>query len=403
MNPPAFRLEGPDPVLEKPLDPEQLSGHDAIWWLDRMVRGNQPLVERMTLIWHDWFATRGIGPARRTLMLRQNWTFRRHALGSFRNLALQITQDPAMLLFLSGVHNRRGRPNENYARELMELFTLGAGRGYTERDVREQARALTGFTYQFRPGVGHMRFHYDARRHDAGVKRIFGRRGQFDYRRVVDLCLGHRAHPRFFVEKLWSYFVPTPPDERTRAGLIALYRGRRFNVKPVLEAILKHPGLYGGPRMVKPPAVYLAGLARGFGLGLGDRRWNEVGWGDVAGQRLLAPPSVAGWDDSRWLDTATFTGRWEVAYMLLNPRRLDYTPSGGWGREETAESAVAAAVAAAGNPTVTPESLRVLLDCAEAYGRASDSRGPDSRPGYYINRQSDLRLLIATAPDMHSA
>jgi uncharacterized protein (DUF1800 family) len=142
--PPAERLRGPSPRVDgKPLRPTEEWSHDHLWWLDRMVRSNRSLVERMALVWHDWFATvKDAAPER--LMLGQNALFRRQALGSFEDLLLGVTRDPAMLLFLSGSDNTKWEPNENYARELMELFTLGAGRGYTERDVREHARALTG-------------------------------------------------------------------------------------------------------------------------------------------------------------------------------------------------------------------------------------------------------------------
>src|SRR6266513_2070602 len=126
-NPGRERFHGPSP--------NDAWGHDQLWWLDRMVRTNRPLVERMTLVWHDWFATSrdGVGPAR--LMLRQNNLFRAHALGSFPTLLMEITKDPAMLLWLSGTDNTKDSPNENYGREVMELFTIGADRhGYTERD-----------------------------------------------------------------------------------------------------------------------------------------------------------------------------------------------------------------------------------------------------------------------------
>jgi uncharacterized protein (DUF1800 family) len=115
-----------------------------------MVRTSRPLVERMTLIWHDWFATSNDGADSQRLMLEQNALFRRNALGSFRDLLLQVTHDRAMLLWLNGVENEKEAPNENYARDMMELFTLGAGRGYGERDVREQARALTGWGRELR-------------------------------------------------------------------------------------------------------------------------------------------------------------------------------------------------------------------------------------------------------------
>jgi hypothetical protein len=146
------RLRGPKPRDEKgrPLAPRDAWGHDHLWWLDRMVRTSRPLVERMTLIWHDWFATSNDGADSQRLMLEQNALFRRNALGSFRDLLLQVTHDRAMLLWLNGVENEKEAPNENYAREMMELFTLGAGRGYGERDVREQARALTGWGRELR-------------------------------------------------------------------------------------------------------------------------------------------------------------------------------------------------------------------------------------------------------------
>ena len=129
----------------RPLAPFDAWGHDHVWWLDRMVRTSRPLVERMALVWHDWFATSNSAVGSQRLMLNQNELFRTQALGSFHELLLDVTKDPAMLLWLNGSDNSKDSPNENYAREMMELFTLGADRGYGEADVRQQARALTGF------------------------------------------------------------------------------------------------------------------------------------------------------------------------------------------------------------------------------------------------------------------
>jgi len=147
LNPPAYApTTGPEPsVRGLPLAPQDAVGQDHLWWLDRMVRGNQPLVERMTLVWHDWFATSNATVGSQKLMLSQNDLFRSSWNGAFGDLLTNVTQDPAMLLWLNGNRNRAGKPNENYAREMMELFTLGEGNGYTEQDVREQARAFTGF------------------------------------------------------------------------------------------------------------------------------------------------------------------------------------------------------------------------------------------------------------------
>ena len=161
------RLVGPRPHDDKgrPLAPADAWGHDHCWWLDRMVRTSRPLVERMTLVWHDWFATSNDGVGNQELMLKQNDLFRFHAVGSFHRLLLDVTKDPAMLMWLNGTENVKGAPNENYAREMMELFTLGADRGaYTERDVREQARALTGWQNRWSRSKGDYDFHFDATR-----------------------------------------------------------------------------------------------------------------------------------------------------------------------------------------------------------------------------------------------
>ena len=146
-NPGFERLVGPKPHDDKghPLAPYSAWGDDHAWWLDRMVRTSRPLVERMTLIWHDWFATSNVTVGSQKLMLQQNDLFRHIGLGSFEGLAMRVTINPAMLLYLNGLNSIKGSPNENYGREMMELFTLGHGSGYTETDVREQARALTGW------------------------------------------------------------------------------------------------------------------------------------------------------------------------------------------------------------------------------------------------------------------
>src|SRR5919204_4694207 len=195
------RLVGPTPRDEKGrrLAPRDAWGHDELWWLDRMVRSSTPLVERMTLVWHDWFATSNDGVGSQKLMLGQNRLFRRHALGSFAHLVESVTKDPAMLLWLNGSDNTKWSPNENYAREMMELFTLGAGRGYTESDVRNQARALTGWRNDWDDGVGPHNFRYDPHFHDEGAKTIFGKRGRFTWRDSAHLCVHHRNHPSFFV------------------------------------------------------------------------------------------------------------------------------------------------------------------------------------------------------------
>jgi uncharacterized protein (DUF1800 family) len=392
------RLVGPAPRDEKgrALAPADAWGHDHLWWLDRMVRTSRPLAERMTLVWHDWFATSLAGVGSQKLMLAQNRLLRRHALGRFDTLLRDVTRDPAMLLWLSGTENTKWSPNENYARELMELFTLGAGRGYTERDVREQARALTGFDNDWRRGAGNVNFRYVRDRHDQGVKRVFGRSGRFDWEDAIRLCLSHQRHPSFFLEKLWRYFVPAAPDGATRRSLEAAYR-KDFQVRPVVEAILRHPALYTGPRMVKPPAVYTAGLLRALGRGIDTTAWAWLSSG--TGQRLFMPPNVAGWDDERWLDTATFRGRWWVANYATQPFSLTDKQAASLPAEP--EALVEAAIAFWGSPTVRPET-RVALTAfaARALGDA-DARW--KKTSYRFLTANALRQLVAVSPDFQTS
>ncbi len=160
-----------------------------------------------------------------------------------------------MLQFLNGFQNRRGAVNENYARELMELFTLGADRGaYTEADVRELAKALTGWRADYNNGWTNWRWD-DQGRWDTSVKTVFGKSGRFTWEDACELVLDHPLHASFFVRKLWGYFVPTPPSAATSAALEQLYVSSGKQIRPVLEAILCSPDFYEGPRMVKPPIV----------------------------------------------------------------------------------------------------------------------------------------------------
>jgi len=362
-----------------------------------MVRSNSPLVERMTLVWHDWFATSDDGVGSSRLMLRQNALFRRRALGSFEDLLLDVTRDPAMLVWLSGIENTKEAPNENYGRELMELFTLGAGRGYTEHDVREQARALTGFRADWDDGVGLHAFRFDDELHDGGTKRILGKRGDFDWRDACRLCVRHSTHSAFFVNKLWSYFIPVAPGSGTRRALERIYERGGYKVRPVLEAILMHPQLYKGPRMVKPPAVYVAGMLRATKRGVDTDSWTWIG--HLMGQQLFRPPNVAGWDDQRWLDTATWRGRWIAVTNALRPAQIDNDQD--YPEDERSAEAVDKALAFWGNPTLSRTTRQKLEAFSERCAQTAD-RPWEQEPVRRL-RQNALRVLIATSPDLQTS
>ena len=399
LNPPKARLVGPAPRDGDghPIAPYDLWAHDLLWWLDKMVRSNQPLVERMALNWHDWFATGDVGSQR--LSIDQAKLFRKKGLGSFRRLLREVTADPAMLVWLSGVDNNKWSPNENYARELMELFTLGAsdesGYPYSEDDVREQARALTGWRASWREGVGPYDFRFDPGFHDGGTKTIFGKSGKFGWKDSCNLCIDHEAHAGFFVDKLWSYFIPVPAPEATREALIRKYR-RTFRVKPLLGSILKHPLLYEGPAMVKPPIVFIAGMLRARGRGIDSTSW---GWiADLAGQRLFRPPNVAGWDEERWLDTSRYRGRWIAAAYMTRGFEADpatYTET------ETPLEAVDKALEWWSEPPISAATRAELV----AFGVAVEAAATANwqRRQFKGLRQNALRMLIATSPEMQAS
>jgi uncharacterized protein (DUF1800 family) len=391
------RLIGPRPVDEDghPIAPTDAWGHDHLWWLDRMVRSNRPLVERMTLVWHDWFATSNEGVGSQRLMLGQNNLFRRHGLGSFHQLLLAVTKDPAMLLWLNGTDNEKDAPNENYGREMMELFTLGASRGYSERDVREQARALTGWRNDWDDDKGPVNFRYDRERHDTGAKRIFGKRGRFDWQDSCRLAVHHPKHRSFFVEKLWSYFIPTGPPAATRRTLESLYVRNGFAIRPVVEAILEHPLLYTGPRMVKPPVVYLAGMLRATRRGIDTEVWTWLS--NQAGQQLFYPPNVSGWDDERWLDTASFLARWNLAGRVLRPVVRETEEKA----PLDAEKLLARALEFWGRPRLTPPTKRALKTfAARAVADADRKWKKEQYPPLIENA---LRHLIAVSPDQQTS
>jgi uncharacterized protein (DUF1800 family) len=381
----------PARVQGRPLDPVNAYGHDVLWWLDRAVRARHPLVERMTFNWHDHFATSNADVGDSRLMLLQYRTLRRRALGRFRDLAKAITGDGAMQLFLSLANSERGSPNENYARELFELFTLGVNNGYTERDVREAARALTGFTYDYDAG----RFGYDPERHDGGVKRILGRTGRFGPLDVVDLAVDHPAHARFICEKLWGYFSPHPCPPRTLRALQRIYRRSGTEVRPVLREILTTKVLYAGldePDMVKPPFVYLAGLLRLTGTPIRDEQW--VWRLDQMGQVPFNPPNVSGWEGgTAWLSTSSIRARFDAASAVLDGRIAEGSIPG----NETAAAAIARAAAATGRPRVGVATRRALRRYARSTVAGRTERWEVRH--YFPERQRVLQHLLLAGPE----
>jgi uncharacterized protein (DUF1800 family) len=277
----------------------------------------------------------------------------------------------------------------------MELFSLGADRGaYTEDDIREQARSLTGWRNDYGE-LGACNFRFDPKRHDQGQKTVFNRAGNWEWRDACRLCVEHPMHPSFFVEKLWSYFVPQPPSEPTLDALISTYRGSGWQIRPVLEEILTSPDLYQGPPMVKPPVVHLAGMLRKLNRGIDTEAWTWLC--DEAGQLLFWPPNVSGWDDTRWLDTSRMRARWNIVDYALDGTSVD-----AWGTDysetETPEEALNRALASWGGPALRDEHRAELLD----FGRRVESlvSAPWQQGPYRAMRQNALLQLIGISPDV---
>jgi hypothetical protein len=404
-------LSGPEPVDDdgQPLDPTQAYGHDHLWWLDRMVRAVNPLPERMALIFHDWFATSNAGVDDSQAMMNQSDLFRNGGLGSFLTLTLNVTQDPAMLVWLNGNENRKNGLNENYARELMELFTLGADRhvdlgtdAYTENDIRETARALTGWRNDYNGTQGNYNFRFDPNRHDNNSKTIFGRPGNWNWDQVPQLCVENTAHKSFFVKKLWSYFIPQPPHPTTQAALESLYTSNNYAIKPVVEAILKHPDFYEGPPIVKPPVVFTASLLRAIGRYIDTDDWTWLC--DLAGQQLFWPPNVSGWDDTRWLDTSRMRARWYIVNYALANNSFDPWSGPDYSATETATQALDNALATWDYPPLRSAQQNELLHFSQhswddpldpSSGSASWQQSP-----YRAIRRNALQQLIGVSPDL---
>lgn len=278
------------------------------WWLYRMVHTRRPLEEKMTLFWHNHFATADYKVNNSQWMWKQNETFRRHALGNFRTLMQAMTRDPAMLVWLDGRDNRNGKPNENFAREILELFSMGVGSGYTEKDIQEAARAFTGWRYDDRVKS----FIYDPHLHDDGAKTIFGQTGNFHGDEVIDIICRQPQTARFLATKLWKYFAHDNPTAAELAPLEQAYFKSGFDMREVMKVLLTSPGFYSPAAFyskIKSPVEFAVLTMRTMDapLTLANGIGNAV---ERMGQDLFNPPNVKGWLEGKdWINTRTLLAR----------------------------------------------------------------------------------------------
>jgi hypothetical protein len=295
----------------------------ALWWANRMLATRRPLEEKLTLFWHGHFATGENKVRDYRMMLRQNEMFRARASGSLRDLLVSILKDPAMLVYLDNGENVKKHPNENFGRELLELFTMGVGH-YTERDVREAARAFTGWSNDV------LVFKFDAAQHDDGEKTFLGRTGRFNGEDVINIILEQPVTAEYIAAKVYRYFVREEISDSVKKDLGLTFRQSGYQMKPLLKRIFLSKDFYSPPSyatQIKGPVHLVVSTYRKMGL-------QEVptipDFGRMTaslGQSLFEPPNVAGWAGGRtWITPATLLHRGNLFRDVLFPDVKSFRP-----------------------------------------------------------------------------
>lgn len=302
--------------LSKPVDL-------IFWWILRMTFTKRLLQEKMVFFWHDHFATAIFKVKEESLMLKQNQLFRQFALGNFDAFLLEVSKDPAMIIWLDNFTNKKGQPNENYARELNELFSMGVG-NYTETDVKEAARAFTGWSLNRRT----KEFLFETNDHDFGNKTFLGETGPLNGDDIVRIISGKQATARFISKKLFEYFVYQGPKDSVIDKLANVYLTSRYSIKAVMQAILTSDEFFSEKAfnaIVKSPVEYVVGTLRMLKAKIDVK--GRGGKGDIVesltsqGQTLFNPPSVSGWDgDIEWINTSTLLNRLNFSNTLSSNR-----------------------------------------------------------------------------------
>ncbi len=288
------------------------------WWGERMVFTERPLQEKLALFWHGHFATGNVKVRDYRKMLQQLELFHAEGKSTFRDLLRGVATDPAMLVYLDAGQNVKGNPNENFAREILELFTLGPG-SYTETDIREAARAFTGWTHD--PHT--LSFLINADQHDTDPKTFLGHTGNFDGYDIIDLILDHPSTARFLTGKLYRYFVRDTDDGDAIDALAERYRTSGYDTAELLRTIFLSRDFYAAASVasqIKSPVQMVVGTYRKLGLahvpGVPDFHVAT----ERLGQRLFEPPNVAGWAGGRaWITSATLLERGNFGRLMLFP------------------------------------------------------------------------------------
>ena len=351
------------------------------WWLTEMLTTASPLNERMTLFWHNHFVSSVRKVRSPQLMYRQNVLLRQHAFGNFGEMLRAVARDPAMVVYLDSASNRKGQPNENFAREVMELFTLGEG-NYTERDIKEAARAFTGWSINIDTGD----FMFRPVLHDDGTKTVLGRTGNLDGDEVLELLLAQPQTAELIVTKLWREFVSLQPDPAEVRRIARLFRESGYDIKAALRALLVSDAFFAPQHraaLIKSPVDIVVGTLRQFQFTTGDVMPFVVTTSQL-GQVLFAPPNVKGWAGGEaWINSTTLLARKTFLERLFRTEEL---------------RPMLAAAMNGGNPMVTARQqenrerfIRAMMEVQFDGGRwlgQFDGRGPEAVQ----------RVILASAP-----
>ena len=323
------------------------------WWFTRMAHTRRPFEEKITLFWHNHFAT-AASKVDDIFMYVQNLTLRSHALDKFDDLLMRVAQDPAMLIWLDGVTNVAGKPNENFSRELQELFTMGirdvvtGESNYTEKDVQEIARAFTGSKF-FHPRLDANPYSFafieNPAEHDNGTKLVYGKEGNYNGADIIAIICARPATARYLTSKLFNFFVypltDSPSDRNTIEKFANVYLNNNHSIRELLRAIFSSDEFFSERArfaLVKSPVELIIGAIRALGArynpGTSGNQENANILAAVSiflGQELFNPPDVAGWRlNLSWINTSTLLNRFTFADLLAINRTRDLGSPGLW-------------------------------------------------------------------------
>ena len=300
------------------------------WWVTEMANTGSPLTEKMVLFWHNHFTSSLKKVKQPVLLYRQNELFRKHAMGNFKALAHAISKDPAMLAYLDNFKSSKQSPNENFARELLELFTLGEG-NYTEQDIKEAARAFTGWSIDRKNGE----FMFRKRMHDSGEKVFLGKRGKFDGNDIIKIIFEQPEVATMLVAKLWKEFISETPNKKEVDLLAKTFRANNYEMKPLMYELLMSNSFRDSEnyaRLIKSPLDYIVGTLRILEVPVKDGRAAAFASAHL-GQNVFDPPNVKGWlGGEEWITSSSLLTRQQLlermfrgnaAETLKDQKRLD--------------------------------------------------------------------------------